>query len=434
MLKTPPDLANRIINPNLVYLRQCYFDLKAGVVLEGSSRSGKTWSCVDFIVWLCSVVEKGATINIIRGTYSSFKTTLYEDFKRRLPMYGIASPFDDERMEVKTFFLFGNKITFLGADSEEVVHGVGSDYTYFNEFLDIPEKVYNQLKQRCRKFWFADYNPKASVHWVYKKVCQRPDVGFLRTTFLDNPFVSDAERREILSYEPTHPHDRELPKDERREHPTNIEYGTADDYMWEVYGLGLRTAPEGLIFKSVTWIDEMPDNLELHFYGLDFGYSIDPSALSHGAVGGYGKSGKRKLYLECPQDEDGNHFYKPTETFADLKPMLDWGLGKKNKCWADPSGEHGERGMISAAQNHGYKVYSTMTGPGTIMYGISILKGFELNIVRSEVTELEHGNYKFKEINGIRVEEPVDEYNHWWDASRMMALSELERYAKIVTK
>ncbi len=413
----------RIVNPNLVYLRECFFIGKAGCVLEGSSRSGKTWSCVDFIVWLCSVVEKGSTINIIRGTYASFKTTLYEDFRRRLPMYGIASPFDDERQEVKSFFLFGNKITFLGADDAAVVHGVGSDYTYFNEFLDIPESVYNQLKQRCRKFWFADYNPKAAVHWVYNKVCKRPDVGFLRTTFLDNPFISDAEKREILSYEPTHPDDRHLEVEDRRPHPTNIENGTADDFMWNVYGLGLRSSPEGLIFKSVKWIPEFPKHIEKHFYGLDFGYTIDPSALSHAGLGGIAKNKKRDLFLECL-------FYQPTEHFGDLKPLLDKYLGKKNKCWADPSGEYGDRHMISSCQQNGFKVYSAATGPGSIMYGVSILKYFNIHIVKSDATEMEQGNYKFREIQGIRIEEPVDEYNHWWDASRMLALSELEVYTK----
>jgi len=416
-------IVNRIVNPNLIFLRDSYFlDGIRGCVLEGSSRSGKTWSCVDFIIWLCSVVEKGATINIVRGTYSSFKTTLYEDFNRRLPMYGIPSPFAD-RQEVKSFWLFGNRINFLGADSEDVVHGVGSDYTYFNEFLDIPRKVFDQLEQRCRKFWFVDYNPKAAMHWVYDKVCKRKDVGFLVTTFLDNPYISDNEKNKILSYEPTHPADRHLEVEDCRPHPTNIEEGTADDFMWNVYGLGLRSSPEGLIFKSVKWVTEFPTNIENNFYGLDFGYTIDPSALSHGGLYGRGKNGKRNLFLECL-------FYQPTESFGDLKPLLDEHLGKKNKCWCDPSGDYGGRDMISAGQQAGFKLYSAATGAGSIMYGVSVLKNFNIHIVKSEATIMEHGNYKFREIQGIQIEEPVDEYNHWWDASRMLALSELEIYVR----
>lgn len=121
-----------------------------GVSLEGSSRSMKTWSSVDFIVKLCSQNETDATINIIKETYSSFKTTLYDDFNRRLPMFGIQSPFA-ERQEVSTFKLFGNKINLLGADSETVLHGVSSDYTYYNEILDISKQAFDQTEMRCRK-------------------------------------------------------------------------------------------------------------------------------------------------------------------------------------------------------------------------------------------------------------------------------------------
>jgi hypothetical protein len=46
-----------------------------GAGLEGSSRSGKTWSGVDIII--CYVYEpNGCTINIYRETYNEFKTTL----------------------------------------------------------------------------------------------------------------------------------------------------------------------------------------------------------------------------------------------------------------------------------------------------------------------------------------------------------------------
>ena len=50
----------------------------AGYVLEGSSRSTKTWSGVDIIIWLCTDKhkEKGCKINIYRETYNEFKETL----------------------------------------------------------------------------------------------------------------------------------------------------------------------------------------------------------------------------------------------------------------------------------------------------------------------------------------------------------------------
>ncbi len=78
----------RKVNPNLTHLAHNYNNYR-GIVLEGSSRSGKTWSIIDFLIWYTSTIQTGITINIIKETYNGFKTTLYEDFKRRLPDYGI---------------------------------------------------------------------------------------------------------------------------------------------------------------------------------------------------------------------------------------------------------------------------------------------------------------------------------------------------------
>ena len=60
-------------------------------------------------------------------------------------------------------------------------------------------------------------------------------------------------------------------------HPTNIEQGTADIFMWKVYGLGLRGAMKGVIFNHLTWIDEFPD--VAYTYANDFGFTADPNAL-----------------------------------------------------------------------------------------------------------------------------------------------------------
>jgi phage terminase large subunit len=190
-------MSGHIINPNLLQSTKAFNSGKSGIVQEGSSRSGKTWADIDFFVWLCSNVESGATINIIKETYKSFKTTLYDDFNRRLPMYGIQSPFADKQ-EVNQFRLFENKINLLGADSESVYHGVSCDYFWINEALDVSQQVFDQSEQRCRKFWIMDYNPKVTEHWVYDRVTNRDDIIFLKTTLLDNPYVTPMEKRKIL--------------------------------------------------------------------------------------------------------------------------------------------------------------------------------------------------------------------------------------------
>lgn len=388
-------MAKHIVNPNLRFLHSSLKSGKKGVLLEGSSRSGKTFSSLQFIIYLCARKETSATINIIKETYNSFKTTLYDDFNRILLDFGLVSPFA-EKQEVKSFRLFGNKINFLGADAPSKFHGAGCDYFYCNEMFDIPQEVFDQSEMRCRKFWWGDYNPKYTDHWVFDKISNRPDVGLLKTTFKDNlHFISENELSKIRSYEPNE---------------ENIKNGTADEYMWNVYGLGLRSAPEGLVFQHVTWVKEFPKNIERVWYGLDFGYTNSPSALSK--VGIFGN----EIYAQCL-------FYYPTPSINELLPAIQKYCTESDTIWADPSGESGGRGMISQLRRSGFKVMATNTFPGSIKYGISLMKKFKLNFIDEPNARKEQGGYRYRVIQGIRLDEPIDDFNHWIDATRMAIMS-----------
>lgn len=400
-------MSETVINPNLQFLVDQFNAGKSGVVQEGSSRSGKTWADIDFVIWLCSAVETSATINIIKETFNSFKTTLYDDFNRRLPMFGISSPFVD-RSEVRKFELFGNKINLLGADSDTVYHGVSCDYFWINESLDVSQQVFDQSEQRCRRFWWMDYNPKVTEHWVYDRITNRTDVGFIKTTLLDNPYVSRMEKRKILGYEPTHPDDRHLPVSQRRPHPTNIQEGTADDYMWNVYGLGLRSAPEGLVFQHVNWIEESKyPKIDKQYYAMDFG-SVDPTVLVQGCVVG------KDLYLK-------KLFYEPCDSPDRIADLIVNAGKKKEVIWGDSA----SAGHISYLRRKGFNIYGVNKPAGSVAYGVSLLKNYRLNIVDCPEWRKEQVSYKHRVINGIKQEQTFIGTDHAWDAARYLVMANL---------
>lgn len=466
---------SRIVNPNLAFLhaelkhkkrsellalydsKQIDFeefkelclqhDVKSGVVLEGSSRAFKTISSLDFIVWICSTVETGSVINIMKETYTSFKTTIYNDVDWRFPQFNIKSPFQGKQ-EVKSFQLYGNKITLLGADSESAQLGVGCDYLYMNEALDISKEVRNQAMQRCRKFWWMDYNPKAFEHDIYTQTVGRKDVGFLKTTYKDNYQIAPSERTQIESYQPVELCNIAIffgskDEDESKKHTAiqralkydcdvnkdkfpiqdikeltrckyNEETGTTNKYMWMVYGLGERMAPEGLIFPNVTWIKEFPKECENIYWGTDFGYTVDPSTLVKVGVIG------TNMFLE-------SKFYQPTPTPLDYLNLLGANVDKETTVWADPSGEYGGRGYISECQRAGYSVYGANVFKGSIEYGLSIMKKYKLHIVDCPEMRKEQAGYcraKAK-VNGVWVmtDSPIDKDNHAiGDAPRMTCI------------
>ena len=139
------------MNPNLIFLADNFKDKSVnGVCLEGSSRSGKTISIIHFLIATCAA-NSGLVINIVRETYNSFKTTLYLDFAKFLPDFGIHSNFGFVQ-DVSTFNLMGNKINFLGADKPDKFEGAGCDIFWINEMLDVQKAIFDQLEQRCRRF------------------------------------------------------------------------------------------------------------------------------------------------------------------------------------------------------------------------------------------------------------------------------------------
>lgn len=444
----------RVINPNLLHLHKCFKAEMSGALLEGSSRSAKTWSSIDFIIYICSKVRTDATINIIKETYNSFKTTLYDDFNRRLPMFDISSPFA-ERQEVKQFKLFGNKINLLGTQDENSFSGNSCDFAYFNEMLDIPQIVFDDTEQRCRSFLWGDYNPKFTEHWVYDRVANRSDIGFLKTTFKDNPYLSKNERRKILSYQSivqSHVYESLKLEDrfyikEKFQEPLALQYtrsydiaknpdkhteehlielvrciqnvneGTADDYRWNVFGLGLRTAPEGLIFQNVTWIDSFPSDIENVYYGSDIGLTHSPSTVVRVGVDG------KNMYLE-------KLFYAPTPSGNEYVPTIRQHVGANNLVVidsADGKNKNGAVGFIMECRRAGLKAMPANKFHGSINYGISLMKKYKIHIVDSPEFRKEQGQYVYKKVNGISLDDPIDDFNHLWDAARYAVLVNLIR-------
>ncbi len=406
----------------------------AGCILEGSSRSGKTWSGIDFIIWLCTHVEKNCTILVVRETFASFSETLYDDFKRRMDDFGLPHPFESAQI-VKQIRIGYNKIKFVGCDKVGKKHGAGSDYVFFNEIMHIPEAVFNQLKMRCRKFWWADYNPSFTDHWVFNKVEPRPDVGFLRTTFRDNQHISPSERNEILGLEPWLPDSYTItnegevwylgkPVDDKNQppkHPTNWESGTADEYEWRVYGLGLRGSMKGAVIKQMFFIEEWPDIA--HTFANDFGFTNDPNAL-----------------VKYAEDDENIWFevkgYEPLDTSEKLNDLFFENGIIKNKSDKVIDGElitcdssdkytsenKGAVEMVKALRKLNWNV-KKVKKTKSVMYWLTSMKKKKIHCVMDKEKLWKHAkkereNYKFKQVQGIFINQPIDKHNHIIDAVR----------------
>lgn len=242
---------------------------KRVIVLEGGSRSGKTWAIIQYIVVLCLSAENPLRIIVARSRLTWLKLSVFVDFKEVLKGMGL---WDDGALNKSdmTYVLNGSVIVFTGLDSDEgqKIHGIPSDYVWLNEADDIPWRHVNQFLLRMRKQMFVDFNPKVgAMHWLYERVGSMVKVGkagWFKSTFKDNPFLNADIVGQIMGYEPTE---------------ENRRAGTADPVMWNIYGLGQRDQVKGLVFPDWEVVEAFPRDVQNVCYGMDFGYSIDPTTL-----------------------------------------------------------------------------------------------------------------------------------------------------------
>jgi len=388
---------------------------KQGFVCQGSGGSGKTFDILYFILTYCrNNRNQGKRIFICRETYSACKDTVLADFLDILKENGMYDKGLHMESHPQKYFFEGNMISFGGRDNVSA-HGKRNNLIYFNELLlDDNDKAYMQLNGRCKEVFIVDYNPIFTEHWVYDKVKKRSDVKFFKSTFLTCKYIPEGEREEKLGYEPTHPDDRHLPMAERRPHPTNIENGTADEYMWRVYGEGEAAAAEGIIFQHVTWVDSIPTHITIS-HAIDFGFTVDPCVIVRGG------EDEKNIYLECLS-------YEPMETPEAIDDYaMAIGINRHTHTVCDSSDKYvsENRGAIEmkvGLEDLGWNIEKVVKTK-SVMFWLQSMKKKKIHIVKNRFysqVRKEKENYRMKTISGVAINQPIDKFNHFWDAGRYL--------------
>ena len=203
---------------------------------EGGTRSSKTWSTYDLIIWICDRNRSaGLDIYMLRDTLIHCKDFTWKDFIQLLKIDGFYDHSCLREYPKPYYNLFGNNIYARGMDDETAIEGYPSDILFINEVLETDRGKVDGLKMRCRKLIIMDWNPKLSKHWVFDLEGQ-PNTVFFRSTYKDNKHLERTIIDEIESYDPSN--------------PVNVKNKTANLFRWRVYGLGLRSDQEGNVFND----------------------------------------------------------------------------------------------------------------------------------------------------------------------------------------
>lgn len=228
------------------------------IVHQGGSRSGKTYAICQYLIYLLTTRKKKLIITIARKTLPALKGSVFRDFMEIAEKVGI-SYFAEINKADLTFKYKNHLVEFISLDNEMKVRGRKRTHCFLNEANEFYLEDFNQLSLRTTERMILDFNPSDVLHWIYSDICTRDDCDTYITTFEDNAFLDPEIKKEIL---------RMKEKDADR---------------WRVYGLGERaTFKEGQIFDNWQWVDykEFLDKEHCEVaYGLDFGFSNDPTTI-----------------------------------------------------------------------------------------------------------------------------------------------------------
>ena len=289
----------------------------------------------------------------------------------------------------------GRTLEFFSADDQQKIRGRKRNILFCNEANELEYKTdFFQLAIRTSDKIFIDFNPDDENVWINKRIEQerfneKGDVEVIVSTYLDNPFL-DANTVQEIEY---------------------LRY--TDPEYWKIYGEGLYGNITGLIFPDVKMFSQFPE-CETVSYGLDFGYTNDPTAMIKVGISG------NDLYLE-------EKIYQTGLTNDDIIDLFD--IGKRERIFADAA----EPKSIEHIKRKGWRIEAARKGADSIMNGIDLIKSFNVHIHEdSRNLQKEQRTYKWKvDSNGDALNKPLDKNNHAWDAIRYALTMTTKRKGRI---
>lgn len=344
---------------------------------EGGTRSGKTYSMLQLLYLLAANDKKPTTTSVVSESLPHLKRGCIRDFQDIL-----GDSFDEESWN-KTDGVYtlpnGSIIEFFGVDNVSKVHGSARDRLFINEAQNIPYAIALQLFVRTRSTIFYDYNPTHEF-WAHTDIQPRENCIHIHSTYKDNDFLSAEQVAEI--------------ENQRK----NLNW-------WRVYGEGKVGQLEGVIFDFET-IDEMPQDGVVVVYGMDFGFTNDPTTLIKVAI-----DTKRKIcYLrEC--------CYRKGMLNADIAAAMDAeGIAKNSTMvFADCA----EPKTIEELHRAGWNVKPCYKGTRKAEQ-LQAMRGYDIKVTKDSINLLREmrGYVWDKDKDGNLLNEPIGINDHCIDAAR----------------
>lgn len=344
--------------------------------VAGGTSASKTISILVYLIHQAQSDKNPTLTSVVSESIPHLKRGALRDFKNILKGHGYWRDKNWNATDSIYTFETGSQIEFFSVDNPDKLRGGRRDRLFMNEANNISLDAFDQLEVRTKEFCFLDWNP-TNEFWFYTDVLhKREDVDFITLTYKDNEALSI----EIISA---------------------IEARRNNKSWWRVYGEGQLGEVEGKIYKEWQIIDELPHEARLERYGLDFGYSNDPTAII--AIYRYNNG---FIFDEIT--------YQKGLTNKQIADIL------TNQPLSLVIADSAEPKSIDEIHSYGINIIPAKKGQGSINQGIQFVQDQRISVTKRSVNVIkEYRNYLWRtDRDGKILNVPEDIYNHAMDAIR----------------
>ena len=346
-------------------------------VVQGGTSASKTISILLFLIDMCQRDETPTLTSVISESVPHLKRGAIRDFKNIMMSHNYWKDANWNETDKIYTFESGSQLEFFSADMGDKLRGARRDRAFFNEANNISLDAFDQVEVRTKEFVFVDYNPTVEF-WIYEVMRDRPDdCEFLIVTYKDNEALS----KEIVS---------------------SIEARKNRKGWWKVYGLGQLGELEGKIYINWTIKDEIPEEARLIRYGLDFGYTNDPSSL----VAIY-KWNDAYILDEI--------FYNKGMSNKQIAEMI---LNEETRVMV--VADSAEPKSIDEIRTYKVNIVGVKKGKDSVSNGIQFVQDQKIFVTKRSTNIIkEYRNYLWKvDKDGKVLNEPEHDFSHSMDAIR----------------
>ena len=358
--------------------------------VPGGTSASKTISIVQILTDLAQSDSIPTLTSIVSESMPHLKKGCIRDFKKIMKEHGYWKEARWAETDKVYTFETGSQIEFFGADQADKLRGGRRDRLFINEANNVEFAAFEELEVRTKEFVFLDWNP-TNEFWYYTEVKGiRDDVEELTLTYK----VNEALDEQIKA---------------------SIEQRRGRKGWYTVYGLGQLGEVEGKIYRGWKIIDEVPHEAKLDGYGLDFGFTNDPTTI----VAVYKYNGG--VILDEVMWQKG----------ASNKQIVDV-LETQEKALT--VADSAEPKSIDEIKSYGITIVPSVKGQDSVKAGIQFIQGMRISVTKRSVHIIkDYRNYLWEtDANGQVLNIPEHAFSHTMDAIRYKLAYKMVKEAQTI--